>query len=250
LDAGAMILSCPVCQTRYRVDEEALERPGGRTVRCANCGHIWHRTSAFPEAAGSKHEVKVEDLRIEPALEVPPRPGQASGSALAVPPRIETLLSPPRRRSAVGWLSLVVLLALAVMAAAVAARDAIVARWPPAAQLYALAGLPIEPPGAGLKIEKLTPTRTPDGLTIEGDIANTARTPRDLPRLRVALQDAAEKEVQFKVIDPPKDRLAPGAVAHFKAQFEHPDNAATGVVVTLATDGTKSSGNQQSVIGR
>jgi predicted Zn finger-like uncharacterized protein len=246
LEAGAMILSCPVCQTRYRVDEEALERPGGRTVRCANCGHIWHQTSAAPEVADSKHQVKVGDSRIEPALEVPPRPGQASGTTLEVPPRIETLLPRPRRRrrrSAVGWLSLVVLLALAVVAAAVAARDAIVARWPPAARLYALAGLPIEPPGAGLKIEKLAPSRTPDGLTIEGDIANTARTPRDLPRLRVALQDAAEKEVQFKVIDPPKDRLAPGAVAHFKTQFEHPNDAATGVVVTLATDGTKSLGS-------
>ena len=38
-----------------------------------------------------------------------------------------------------------------------------------------------------------------------------------------------------EVVDPPKPRLPPGAVAHFKTPFEHPDEAATGVVVTFAT---------------
>jgi hypothetical protein len=116
----------------------------------------------------------------------------------------------------------------------VVARGAIVALWPPVARFYALAGFPAEPPGSGLKIEKLAPSRTPDGLVIEGDIANSAKTTQDLPRLRVALRDSAEKEVQFKIIDPPRPRLPPGAVAHFKTPFDHPDEAATGVVVTFA----------------
>ena len=132
------------------------------------------------------------------------------------------------------WLLVAVLLALAVVAGVVIARGAVVALWPPAARLYALAGFPAEPPGAGLKIEKLAPSRTPDGLLIEGDIANDGKTTQNLPRLRVALRDSAEKEVQFKIIDPPKPRLPPGAIAHFKTPFDHPDDAATGVVVTFA----------------
>jgi hypothetical protein len=130
---------------------------------------------------------------------------------------------------------LAVLFALAILAGVVVARGAVVAIWPSAARLYALAGLPVEPPGIGLKIEKLAPARTPDGLVIEGEITNPGKTTRDVPRLRVALRDAAEKEVQFKIVDPPRPRLAPGAVAHFKTPFEHPDEAATGVVVTFAT---------------
>jgi len=55
-----------------------------------------------------------------------------------------------------------------------------------------------------------------------------------LPRLRVTLRDSADKEVQFKIIDPPQPRLAPGAVAHFKTPFDHPEDAAKGVVVTFA----------------
>jgi hypothetical protein len=86
----------------------------------------------------------------------------------------------------------------------------------------------------GLKIEKLAPARTPDGLIIEGDITNTAKTARNVPRLRVELRDASEKQVQFKIVDPPKAQLAPGAIAHFRTPFDHPDGAATGVVVTFA----------------
>jgi hypothetical protein len=94
-----------------------------------------------------------------------------------------------------------------------------------------------EPPWAGLKIEKLAPSRTPDGVVIEGDIANTGKTTQDLPRLRVALRDASDKEVQFKIVDPPQPRLAPGAFAHFKTPFDHPEDAAKGVVVTFARSG-------------
>lgn len=227
-----MILSCPVCRTRYQVDEQALRGQSGRTVRCAQCGHTWHQ-AALPKAAENEGPANSVSHRIEPALEVPPRPA----TTLEVPPRRRALPEPPRRRSrrgALRWLVVAVLLALAVLAGVVVARGAIVALWPPAARLYALAGFAAEPPWTGLKIEKLAPSRTPDGLVIEGDITNTGKTTQDLPRLRVALRDASEKEVQFKIVDPPQPRLAPGAVAHFKTPFDHPEDAAKGVVVTFA----------------
>jgi predicted Zn finger-like uncharacterized protein len=229
-----MIVSCPVCRTRYRVDDESLRGQSGRTVRCTHCGHTWHQ-AAPPEPAEKSGDAANGVGRIEPALEVPPRPA----TALEIPPGPRAFPEPPRRggRSrwrALRWLVVAVVLALAVLAGVVAARGAIVALWPPAARFYALAGFPAEPPGGGLKIEKLAPSRTPDGLMIEGDIANGAKTTQDLPRLRVALRDSAEKEVQFKIIDPPRSRLPPGAVAHFKTPFDHPDEAATGVVVTFA----------------
>ena len=101
-------------------------------------------------------------------------------------------------------------------------------------ELYAVAGLSPAPFGPGLELAKIAPTRTADGLVIEGDITNTGSTAREVPRLRVALRDPAEKEKQFKIIDPPVPRLAPGETAHFKTSFDHPDEAATGVLVTFA----------------
>ncbi len=233
VDAGKMIVSCSVCRTRYLVDDAALRERAGRTVRCANCGHTWHQTARPDLSAGADAE-RLAGPRIEPALEVPPRPAGVRAPSLDVPPREP---SPHPRRSrwaAIRWLVLAVLLVLAILAGVMVARSTIVAIWPPAARLYALAGMPAEPLGAGLKIDKLTPTRTPDGLIIEGDITNTGKAAREVPRLRVALRDAGEREVQFKIIDPPQPRLPPGAVAHFKTPFDHPNDVATGVEVTFA----------------
>lgn len=227
-----MILNCQACGTRYRVDEQAIRRADGRTVRCANCGHTWHQPPV---------DLPDEDLgaqgRLEPALEMPPRPSSVAAPSLEVPRN----LRPGQRRTAnigrswaaIRWLVLAVLFAIAILAGVVVARGAVVAVWPPAARLFSLAGLPVEPPGAGLKIEKLAPARTPEGLIIEGDITNTTKTTRNVPQLRVELRDPSEKQVQFKIVDPPKPRLAPGSVAHFKTPFDHPDDAATGVVVTF-----------------
>jgi hypothetical protein len=142
----------------------------------------------------------------------------------------------PRRRVAVGWVVLGMIFALLSLAifAAIVARKEVAAMWPAAARLYALAGLSGAPTGPGLELAKIAPTRTAEGLVIEGDITNTGSTARDVPRLRVALRDPAEKETQFKIIDPPTARLGPGETAHFKTSFDHPDEAATGVLVTFA----------------
>jgi hypothetical protein len=134
-----------------------------------------------------------------------------------------------RRRPAVGWIVLgavFVLLALAVLVA-IAARGEVVTTWPGAARLYALVGLPVQPSGPGLELDKIIPERTADGLVIEGDIINAGSTARDVPRLRVALRDPDDKETQFKIIDPPTARLGPGETAHFKTSFDHSDETAT-----------------------
>ena len=68
---------------------------------------------------------------------------------------------------------------------------------------------------------------------IEGEITNAGSAAQEVPRLRVALRDPAEKETQFTIIDPPKARLAPSETVHFKISFDHPDEKATGVVVTF-----------------
>jgi predicted Zn finger-like uncharacterized protein len=229
-EAGKMVVGCPVCRTRYLVEESALRGRAGRNVRCASCGHGWHQAAP----AVTEDAARLEGPRIEPALDVPPRPAGAGAPILEIPPREP----PPRARrsgwSPVRWLLLALLLVLAILAGIVVARSAVVAIWPPAGPLYAWAGVPAEPLGAGLKIENLVPARTPGGLLIEGDVTNTGKAAHDIPMLRVALRDASEKEVQLKIVDPPQRRLSPGAVLHFKTPFDHPDATATGVVVTFA----------------
>ena len=71
------------------------------------------------------------------------------------------------------WLVIAVLLVLAVLAGVVVARGAVVALWPPAARLYALAGFAAEPPWTGLKIEKLAQGDRRREADLRGALKNT-----------------------------------------------------------------------------
>lgn len=214
-----MILVCPTCRTRYKVEDEAVNRPPGRTVRCASCGHSWHYIVPPPAPPVFPRE----RLQAAPSVELstPPEP------MIAVP-------APPRRhRSGLAWVVLILLVGAAIVGAIVG-RDQIVAMWPQAAQYYDLVGLKTQPLGAGLDIANVTSTRNADGLIVEGDITNKIGAPRAVPHLRVALRDAGRHELVFKIIDPPRERLLPGETSHFVVGFLPAPDAAVGVVVTFA----------------
>jgi len=216
-----MILVCPTCRTRYLVEDEAVGRPSGRTVRCASCGHSWHYMPPSPAPL----------LRLRERLQTPPP------SEVAVTPRPAiTAPTPPRhrRRSGLGWVFLILLIG-AVVVAAIFTRERIVALWPPAAQIYDLVGLKLLPLGVGLDITNITSTRNADGLVVEGDISNKTGAPLAVPHLRVALRDVDKKELIFKVVDPPRERLLPGETSHFVVAFLPAPDTAVGVMVTFSS---------------
>jgi predicted Zn finger-like uncharacterized protein len=214
-----MILACPTCRTRYEVDDEAINRPYGRTVRCANCGHSWHHAAPAPSIMRLRE--RLQATSPPPVITAEPRP------AITAP-------TSPRRhhRSGLGWVVLILLIGGAIVGA-ILGRDKVIALWPQAAQYYELVGLKSEPLGAGLDIASVTTTRNPDGLIVEGDIANKTAAPRSVPHLRVALRDANQHELIFKIVDPPRERLLPGETSHFVVGFLPAPDAAAGVVVTF-----------------
>jgi predicted Zn finger-like uncharacterized protein len=221
-----MILVCPACQTRYQVDDQAVTA-AGRQVRCASCGHNWYQAPAVAAAEQAEAATEATALaipRVDPDLDAP--------SPLAAAPAVPM---PSRTRNALwaGALAAVVLL-VAVLGALFGFRDRIVATWPATGHLYNLVGLPVEPLGAGLEIRKVVPTRTGDGLVVEGEIANVVDAARAVPRLRVTLLDPSNREVRSQIVDVPKNLLQPGEVTHFRAPFEPADAAASKVAVTFA----------------
>lgn len=217
-----MILVCPTCRTRYQVNDEAVGRPSGRTVRCANCGHSWHHRTR-PLAPPTRR------LR-EPARQ-PPDP-----VPLASVPRPAIIAPPPprqKRRSGFAWVVVLLLFGGAIVGL-ILGRERVIALWPPAAQLYERVGLETELLGAGLDIVNVASTRNADGLIVEGDITNRAGSPRTVPHLRVALRDSGQKELVFKIVEPPRERLLPGETSHFVIGFLPAPDAAVGVLVTFS----------------
>jgi predicted Zn finger-like uncharacterized protein len=238
-----MILACPACATRYRVADQEFEGSGGRTVRCANCGYTWHETVPAqqpPEApaATAADAAAIGDFADGAAAPAPlPR--------LDIPPNSRP--APPRTRSLAPRAIVLAVLIVAAVIAWVLIHGRFAADRQPAAPAQAAIDQPApnqaapdQPAGApqsttGLVIRNITPAHTADGLVVDGEIANPGNVPRDVPRLHVALQDSAQKEVQSEIVDPPKARLQPGEVVHFETAFAHPPDAASGVVVTFAS---------------
>jgi predicted Zn finger-like uncharacterized protein len=233
-----MILACPTCHTHYKVEDEAISRSSGRTVRCASCGHSWHympapvMPSVMPSpvipSPGPTPLMRLRE-RVEAASSSPELPSELS----TTPRPAITAPNPPRRgHSGLGWVVLILLIG-AVIVGAIFARDLIIVRWPIVARYYDMIGLKTEPLGAGLDIGNVTSTRNPDGLIVEGDITNKTGTPHNVPHLRVALRDGSQKELVFKIIDPPRERLLPGETSHFVVGFLPAPDAAAGVLVTF-----------------
>jgi len=87
-----MILTCPACDTKYVVKDDAIP-PGGRQVRCASCKHSWHQDPDTlvlqPEAAtdagvGVAPPPPAPDAVEQPLADVP-REAQAEGELAGEP---------------------------------------------------------------------------------------------------------------------------------------------------------------------
>src|SRR3982751_5752526 len=146
-----MILTCPACNTRYRVADEAVAAPGGREVRCAGCGNTWRYVPQpqpimidptvpapvlriEPEAtaaAAVEAATPASDLRVEPEP-IPPASPEAPPPAPAARPR--------RSWTGLAWLAVILVIAAGV-AVGVLARDQIASHWPAAARFYRTVGM-------------------------------------------------------------------------------------------------------------
>ncbi|HEX3500968.1 MAG TPA: DUF3426 domain-containing protein [Stellaceae bacterium] len=214
-----MIVTCPACNTRYLVDPRALG-DAGRVVRCANCSKTWHQTPP---------EDRPRSLDLAPAGVVPDfTTGPTQLPALA-----------QRRRLPVATMvwGVLVIVILAAVIAGIAAREQLVALWPPATRLYTMVGLPVQPPGIGLELRKTTPAFTTENgvrtLVVEGEVANVSQIARNVPTLKVVLRDRDGGELQALHFDVAEQRLLPGASIPFRTSIPQPNPAATSVLVTI-----------------
>ncbi len=209
-------------------------------VRCAKCGHQWKQTPSedlaedvAEDAATDSMEDAAEDT-APPPLEAGPR-AIPTGSDLPAFPR-----KPTRRSAAVGWVALAAVV-IAVLGGGTIARDEIVAFWPPAAQLYELAGLEVTSVPFGLELRNVKQSRrTEEGvpvLIIEGEVKNISKYTYEVPKLRAALRDAEQDEIKNWTFSAVQTRLLPGESAPFVTRVKDPPPKAAGVAITFVNDG-------------
>lgn len=245
-----MIITCPSCSTRYKLDPSRFG-PEGRRVRCTSCSHVWTElppddlpkpVAGDPDSLGS--DVVAQDpreLEAAPAFmtagayrdtgDVDDRRGRRD--SLAADTR-----RPRRRRGGAGWLVLILIVG-ALGAAGVLARETVVRAWPPAERLYEAVGLKAPLPGEGLSIKVTEHRRDAEGqkavLIVKGEVTNTSEDVRDVPQLKASLRNGNGAEIKTWTFATSQARLLPGESAPFVTRIEDPSTEATALNINFVT---------------
>lgn len=257
-----MILSCPSCSARFRIDADQLG-VAGRKVRCAKCGHVWHATPDQDE------EVQPAEAEAEPEAGAGPEPAAAEPDEDELPegpPPFESFeemreqvagdrraRSRARARAATGgkrrrsWLRpllgwLVLLAAVGgILFGAWYARYSIVGTFPTAARLYDMVGISINTVAPGLRIQDVQPARrTQDGATVlvvTGRVVNDTDRTQPVPALRVTLKGADGSVLANWRVAAESAAVPPRGSTAFEATRKDPPAGASEITVRFTRPG-------------
>lgn len=230
-----MIINCPSCKGRYKVDP-AQFGPKGRRVRCTACGNLWTEKPPedFPQPV--EPEVSLEEGATEPVSAA-----QAAADWGATGPSADDSAAPgEKRRNAKGWAVLAVVVA-AVLIVGALARESIVRTWPPAQRLYMAIGFPAAEQKSWLNIEVVSHDQSvKDGRTIlvvKGKVTNTSGEVRDVPKLQAWIRAADAEELANWTFSANQKRLLPGETAQFVTRFQNPPAGAAALTIDFARKG-------------
>jgi predicted Zn finger-like uncharacterized protein len=259
-----MLLTCPSCETSFRVDPEALG-PTGRTVRCACCQTSWFaeaavavRAPVMAEASVMEDgEVDVLTASLDDQASIPEAPTEDEAApplapdddqaapfateataaesipARKVPPRRPAPRKSSRKRLAVA----AVAAASAFVVLLIAARARIVGVVPDLAGIYAAVGLPVNLRGLEFRSVR-TSSETQDGITvlvIEGEVVNIARRAVEVPRLRLAVLGNGGQELYSWTTLLPRSTLSEDEKVSFRSRLASPPAEGREVLVRFLT---------------
>jgi predicted Zn finger-like uncharacterized protein len=250
----AMHVVCPSCDTAFVVDPAALGT-AGRSVRCTRCGTTWFATppddapgEVIADAIGGAQQrssskalvarrdmLPWQDAVVIDVADGPPLvPGYLNGvQTIETAPDINhtgvrrasngSRRAAKRPRGRTRLVSVTVILA-AVVAGAIAARSNLVRAVPDLAGLYAAAGLPVNLRGLEFSAVKTT-REMHDGipvLVVEGEVVNVTSRPVELPRLRLAVLGAGNRELYAWSAPLPRAILSDGERISFRNRLASP----------------------------
>lgn len=228
-----MIVTCPSCEAKYRVEASALEKRGGR-VKCASCAHVW---TVADDALTLDRPVAPAARKVEVEPETAPRPDIRTKPAAAIRARAATRAK--RNRLAVegaGWAGVAACLVL-LAGAVVTFRVDVVTLWPRTAGAYAAVGFDINP--YGLAVEELTAELVNENgvpaLVVEGLVRNIAGRDRPTLPLEAQILDSEGQVLTHWPVALIAAELPADGEERFRTRFDAPPESGARVEVVIAS---------------
>ena len=252
-----MIISCPECGGRFRIDPSALGADG-RTVRCSKCAHKWLQappdpkagtgrekgTSPGPAAPAEAEGAADRDIGGNKSDEAIDRDARGARDDGGVPARARRRSKSTAPDSTSKWPAVAAWAGLVLVVGGLAGglfafRNSIMNTWPETAGLYDR--LDLAQPGFGLVLAAPRAHQTEiDGtmaLVIEGRIENPTSRARVVPKtLRLQLLDKDQKELQVQMFDSPARRLLPEQSVPYKIELKDPAEKRDILLISFAEE--------------
>lgn len=242
----AMILTCPACDTAFKVRESAVTSKG-RKVRCSACGHVWLATRLPVPVSPRPPEPEPEPRDWQSAPHYPGPHFERGESRSEARVRLAGA-EPPQSQGMTEWQAaeqaeqeqdkrsrrrklFFLLLLLLIPLLGWLGREQIVASVPATGGLYAALGVEVTSPLDALSLQNISLLRRSldgrDMVVVEGTVSNDGDRDVALPPLRAHLLDSAGNRVRSWTFEAERSRLAAGDSVLFHTRVEDSPEAVT-----------------------
>ncbi len=248
-----MILTCPQCETKYKLPVDRLGREGHR-VRCSNCDEIWFQMPDPDEfshvEAGHETEPRQEeprsfrelvDRQVEAEFQEIPDSVKPIRESIVLPkPPVKKKFSPGGALTGYGMAAGIFLM---IFGSLLFWRNDVIASWQPSVLFYETIGIDVPLPGHGLSFQDVTAKASPseeagtEFVEVTGRIVNSTSNDQILMPVEATLRDREGKALDHWIIDIPEKIVPAQNAVSFAVSYQSkkkPDDVRLGFVIKTA----------------